>query len=110
VDPEPYRYAGPRPQTREAAIVMLADSCEAVVRAGQGQGQDKIESTIDAVFAERLAEGQLDECDITLRELQEVAASFKATLRAVYHPRVPYPDPTPEEIAGLARGDSVPGL
>lgn len=109
VDPAPYRYGGPRPQTREAAIVMLADSCEAVVRAGQGQGQDRIEASIDAVFAERLAEGQLDECDITLRELQDVAASFKATLRAVYHPRLPYPDPTPEEIAGLARGDSIPG-
>jgi putative nucleotidyltransferase with HDIG domain len=110
IDPEPYRYTGPRPQTREAAIVMLADSCEAVVRAGQGQGQDKIEASIDAVFAERLAEGQLDECDITLRELQDVAASFKSTLRAVYHPRLPYPDPTPEEIAGLARGDSLPGV
>ena len=60
--------------------------------------------------AERLAEGQLDECDITLRELQDVAASFKSTLRAVYHPRLPYPDPTPEEIAGLARGDSLPGV
>lgn len=110
VDPAPYRYAGPRPQSREAAIVMLADSCEAVVRARQGTGQDTVDSSVDAVFAERLAEGQLDDCDITLRELQEVAASFKATLRAVYHPRLPYPDPTPEELAGLARGESVPGF
>jgi putative nucleotidyltransferase with HDIG domain len=110
VDPAPYRYAGPRPQTREAAIVMLADSCEAVVRARQGEGKDGVEADVDAVFAERLAEGQLDDCDITLREQQDVAASFKATLRAVYHPRLPYPDPTPEELAGLARGESVPGF
>ena len=105
VDPQPFRYSGPKPQTREAAVVMLADSCEAVVRASQGGGTPEIDQLVDAVFAERLAEGQLDECDITLRELQALAASFKATLRAVYHPRVAYPDPTPEELAGLARGE-----
>src|SRR5690606_1729484 len=132
VDPAPYRYAGPRPQAREAAIVMLAASCEAVVRARQGAGKDGVEAdadavfadrrarqwegnygvepAVDAVFAERLAEGQLADCDITLRALQDVASSFKATLRAVYHPRLPYPDPTPEELAGLARGESVPGF
>jgi membrane-associated HD superfamily phosphohydrolase len=107
-DPAPFRYAGPRPQTKETAIVMLADSCEAVVRARQDEGAPGIDALVDGVFAERLAEGQLDDCDITMRELQQVAASFKATLRAVYHPRVPYPAPTPEEIAGLARGDNVP--
>jgi putative nucleotidyltransferase with HDIG domain len=105
-----YRYDGPRPQTREAAIVMLADSCEAVSRARQDEGAAAIDQIVDSVFAERLAEGQLDECDITLRDLQAVAASFKATLRAVYHPRVAYPSPTPEEIATLARGETpMPG-
>jgi len=104
-----YSYEGPRPQSRETAIVMLADSCEAVARARQGEGGPSIDELVDAVFAERLAEGQLDECDITLRDLQQVAASFKATLRAVYHPRVQYPSPTPEEIATLARGET-PGM
>ncbi len=104
VDPEPFRYGGPRPQTKEAAIVMLADSCEAIVRARQDTLRPTIDELIDSVFAERLAEGQLDECDITMRELQQVAASFKTTLRAVYHPRVAYPTPTPEELAGLVRG------
>ncbi|MEO9256077.1 MAG: HDIG domain-containing metalloprotein, partial [Tepidiformaceae bacterium] len=107
VDPAPFRYAGPRPQSKETAIVMLADSCEAVVRARQGPGNPSIDELVDGVFAERLAEGQLDECDITMRELQQVAASFKSTLRAVYHPRVAYPTPTPDEIAGLARGDGI---
>lgn len=101
-----YRYEGPRPQAREAAIVMLADSCEAVARARQDEGAPSLDQMVDAVFAERLAEGQLDQCDITLRDLQAVAASFKATLRAVYHPRVAYPSPTPEEIATLARGET----
>jgi len=101
-----YRYEGPRPQSREAAIVMLADSSEAVARARQDEGAASLDQVVDTVFAERLAEGQLDDCDITLRDLQVVAASFKATLRAVYHPRVQYPSPTPEEIATLARGET----
>lgn len=103
IDPLPFRYAGPRPQSKETAVVMLADSCEAIARARQESAHPTLEELIDNIIAERLAEGQLDECDITMRELQTVAASFKATLRAVYHPRVQYPDPTPEEIAGLAR-------
>ena len=107
VEPADFAYDGPRPQSREAAIVMLADSCEAVVRARRDEAGTTMEQIIDSVFAERLSEGQLDECDITMRELQAVAASFKATLRAVYHPRVQYPQPTPEEIASLARGETL---
>lgn len=106
IDAAAFRYEGPRPQTKEAAIVMLADSCEAVVRARRDEGGPTMEQLIDGVFAERLSEGQLDECDITMRELQAVAASFKATLRAIYHPRVQYPEPTPDEIAALARGET----
>jgi putative nucleotidyltransferase with HDIG domain len=106
IEPKDYRYDGPRPQSREAAIVMLADSSEAVARARQDEGAGGLDQMVDSVFAERLAEGQLDECDITLRELQVVAASFKATLRAVYHPRVQYPSPTADEIATLARGET----
>ena len=106
VSPADFRYPGPRPQSREAAIVMLADSSEAVARSRQDEGAPSLDQVVDSVFAERLAEGQLDDCDITLRDLQVVAASFKATLRAVYHPRIQYPSPTPEEIATLARGET----
>ncbi len=105
-DPAGFRYAGPRPQTRETAIVMLADSCEAVVRARRDDAGTSIDDLVDGVIAERLSEGQLDECDITMRDLQAVAASFKATLRAVYHPRIQYPEPTADEIETLARGES----
>jgi putative nucleotidyltransferase with HDIG domain len=107
-DPEAFRYRGPRPQSKESGIVMLADSCEALVRAGGEAGRQKLDELVDSVFAERLAEGQLDECDITMRELQEVAASFKATLRAIYHPRIEYPAPTPEELDQLGRGAEGP--
>jgi membrane-associated HD superfamily phosphohydrolase len=103
VDAGQFRYDGPRPQSKEAAIVMLADSCEAVVRARQDRTRPNIDELVDGVFAERLAEGQLDECDVTMRELQQIAASFKTTLRAVYHPRIEYPSPGPEEMAQFAR-------
>jgi hypothetical protein len=96
-----FRYGGPRPQTKESAIVMLADSCEALVRAEKDADDAQIADLVDGVFAERLAEGQLDECDITMRDLQTAAASFKATLRAIYHPRIAYPAPRPEELAAL---------
>lgn len=109
VDPEAFRYPGPRPQSKEAAIVMLADSCEAIVRANQGSGRASIDELIDGVIAERLAEGQLDDCDLTMRELQQIAHSFKATLRAIYHPRIAYPQPTQEELERVARAEPVPG-
>jgi putative nucleotidyltransferase with HDIG domain len=98
----PFQYRGPRPQTKEAAIVMLADACEAAVRARRVEGAPAIDGFVDAIVIERLRERQLDECDITLSELGEVADSLKHTLRAVYHPRVEYPEAAPEEIARLA--------
>ncbi len=98
VSPEPYRYPGPKPQSRETAIAMLADSCEAVVRASPLHTAERISELVDEVFAERLTEGQLDESELTLRNLRELAQSFKETLRAVYHPRVEYPAPTTAEL------------
>lgn len=103
VSPADFRYAGPPPQSKEAAIVMLADSCEAVVRARQDRAQAHIDEVVDSVIAERLAEGQMDECDITMKEIQQVAASFKATLRAVYHVRIEYPAAAADEVAVIAR-------
>ncbi len=97
VDPEKFRYPGPRPQSKETAIVMLADSVEAVVRSSKDRSHEKIDSLVDAVIAERLAEGQLEESDLTLRDLKTIAESFKATLRGIYHPRIEYPAPTQAE-------------
>jgi len=101
VDPAAFRYPGPRPRSKEAALVMLADSCEAVVRASARRDPAAIDELVDSVVAERLAEGQLDDCDITLRELQLVAESFKASLRAIHHRRIEYPEPVPEEVAAI---------
>jgi hypothetical protein len=99
-----FRYAGPRPSSRETAIVMLADSCEATVRAHQGVQSPGIEALVDAIIEERLAEGELDDAALTVRELRIIAASFKESLRAVYHPRIPYPAVRPEELQRIAQG------
>jgi len=99
IDPERFRYPGPKPQTRETAMVMLADSVEAVVRASKDRSHEKIDELVDGVIRERVQEGQLDECELTLRDLKTIADSFKATLRGIYHPRIEYPAPTNAELA-----------
>jgi len=98
ISPDSFRYPGPKPQTRETAIAMLADSTEATVRSSPDKTPERIDEIVDRVFSERLGEGELDECDLTLKDLKALAASFKATLRAVYHPRVEYPAPTEAEL------------
>lgn len=97
VDAEVFRYAGPKPQSRETAIVMLADACEAYVRSSPDRSAEAIDRLVDQAIAERVSEGQLDECDLTFRDLRTVGESFKATLRGVYHPRIEYPEPTEAE-------------
>jgi membrane-associated HD superfamily phosphohydrolase len=103
LDPGTFQYPGPRPQSRETAIVMLADSTEAVIRSSEDRSPDRIDQLVDEVIAERVAEGQLDDSDLTLRDLRTIAESFKATMRAVYHPRVAYPQPTPLERRRVLR-------
>jgi putative nucleotidyltransferase with HDIG domain len=97
VDPATFQYPGPRPQSKETAIVMLADSTEALIRSATERSPGDIDRMVEEVIAERLAEGQLDDSDLTLRDLRTIAESFKSTMRAVYHPRVQYPEPTPME-------------
>jgi len=97
-DPDRFRYPGPKPQSKETAIAMLADSVEAVVRAAHDRSPEHIDELVDGVIRERIAEGQLDECDLTLRDIKLIAESFKATLRGVYHPRIEYPAPTEAEL------------
>jgi putative nucleotidyltransferase with HDIG domain len=120
VDPEQFRYPGPRPQSRETALVMLADSAEATVRASGDRSPERIRAVVDGLVRERLEEGQFDECDISLRDLRVVVESYAATLNAVYHPRVQYPEPTERELEsrrvervperGEATGGALPRL
>jgi membrane-associated HD superfamily phosphohydrolase len=98
IDPDMFRYPGPKPQSRETAIAMLADSAEATVRSSSDKSPERIDAIVDEVFNERLVEGQLDESDLTLRNLRDLSNSFKATLRAMYHPRIEYPAPSETEL------------
>jgi putative nucleotidyltransferase with HDIG domain len=97
VKPADFTYEGPRPQSKETAIVMLADSIEAMVRASPDRSAERIDAIVESVINERLTDGQLDDSNLTLRDLRTLADSFKSTMRAVYHPRVEYPAPTQGE-------------
>jgi putative nucleotidyltransferase with HDIG domain len=89
---EDFRYPGPRPQSRETAIVMLADSVEAAVRANRPASQAEMERVIRQIINDRLVGGQLDESDLTLRDLDKIREAFIGILQGVFHPRIQYPD------------------
>lgn len=87
-----YRYHGPRPATREAAVVMLADSVEAAVRSMPDKTIGKIEGLVRKIIKDKLVDGQLDQCDITLKDLDTIANSFTKVFSGYFHDREKYPD------------------
>ncbi|MDB5085487.1 MAG: metal-dependent phosphohydrolase [Bacilli bacterium] len=95
IEADLFRYPGPKPQTKEAAIVMLCDAVEATVRGMSRPTPNRIEAVIRKIIRERLNDGQLDECDLTLKDLDKAAEAFMLTLNGIYHNRIEYPD-TPE--------------
>lgn len=108
VSPDLFRYPGPKPQSRETALVMIADACEATARSMADRSTERIREVVERTIRERIEEGQLDECPISLRDLRVVAEAYTATLNAVFHPRVEYPEPTRRELA--ARGATLPAV
>lgn len=91
VDIEQFRYPGPKPRSRETAILMLADGCEAKVRAEMPKDEQTLRQVIKSVFDNLIAMGQLDETPLTLGDLSELMDAFTTILRNVYHPRLVYP-------------------
>ena len=87
-----FHYPGPRPRTKEAAIVMLADGTEASVRSLAEKKPETIRAMVERIVGDRMAEGQLDECDLTLRDIQRIKDAFCELLLGVYHERIPYPE------------------
>jgi len=87
-----FQHLGPTPQSRETAIVMLADSCEAAVRSVRPQDAESLERLIRKIVSKTIASGQLDNAPLTLREIYVVTSSFVDTLQGIFHPRVRYPD------------------
>lgn len=88
-----FRYAGPRPKTKEAAIVMLADAVEGAARSLSEVTLAKCELVVHNIAMKRLQDGQFDECDLTLRELSSIETTMAKSLAAHYHGRIAYPTP-----------------
>jgi len=93
-----YRYPGPKAQSRESAVVGIADSVEAAVRSMSNPTPDQIEKLVRNIIADRLQDGQLNECDLTLKELETVANSFCETLNGIFHSRIEYPEMTKQKV------------
>ena len=93
-----FRYDSVKPQTKEAALVMLADSVEAAVRALQKPTPGRLEGLTRKIIKERLHDGQLDECDLTFKDLNTIAATFVQVLGGIFHSRIEYPETMITEI------------
>jgi putative nucleotidyltransferase with HDIG domain len=88
-----FRYPGPKPQTKESAIVSLADVVEGASRSLEKPTPQKVEQLVQELIEERIADGQLDECDLTLGDLQKIRDRFRFTLMTMLHTRIAYPKP-----------------
>jgi membrane-associated HD superfamily phosphohydrolase len=108
-----FRYPGPKPQSKEAAIIMIADSVEAAARTVQDPTPGKLRNMIDTITNRIRDDGQFDECDITLRELRIVAESFTKVLIGIHHHRIAYPGfdfnrTAPVAVEQVARQETEP--
>ena len=92
VDESDFRYPGPPPQTREAAVMMLADAVESASRTLREPTPARIESLVTEISKKKLDDNQFDECDITIEELKTICGSLIKSLNAMYHARVQYPE------------------
>jgi cyclic-di-AMP phosphodiesterase PgpH len=102
VNIEEFTYPGPRPQTRETAILMLADSCESTVRAKRPSTKQAVEDIVQEIIETKLKESQLDESDLTLSDLKKIEDIFVDMLQGVFHPRINYPTAEPSVTATSA--------
>lgn len=111
VSDQTYRYPGPKPQTKETGIVMLADAIEASTRVIEDPSPQKLENKIREVIRARFMEGELDECDLTLRDLTQIKESFQKVLVGIHHHRLKYPDKNQLELVSekkAAEADEYP--
>jgi putative nucleotidyltransferase with HDIG domain len=100
VTEEDFRYPGPNPRSKETSILLLADTCEAAVRAMRPGTREELEALVDRLIDERMMSGELDESQLTFADLQTVRAVFLQVLQGVHHPRIVYPEPAKAETAG----------
>jgi putative nucleotidyltransferase with HDIG domain len=97
---ERFRYPGPKPQTREAAIIMLADSIEAAARCLEKPNTERLEALIQNIVRDKIEDGQLDECDLTFQDVRRISDAFLHVLTAMMHGRIDYPEREPRNAIG----------
>ncbi len=102
VDIADFSYLGPCPRSKETAILFLADTCEAAVRAVRPATREELEALVNRLIDERVTEGELNESNITFRELQTIKEVFLQVLQGVHHPRIQYPEPVRKAKSGAA--------
>ena len=100
IDEKDFRYPGPKPQFKEAAIMMLADSCEAAARSLARPDPENIRAIVVKIVDAVITDGQLDECDLTLKELTTIREAIIGALTAIYHARIDYPGFNPPQVTG----------
>jgi putative nucleotidyltransferase with HDIG domain len=109
IDEADFRYPGPKPQFKEAAIMMLADSCEAAARSLARPDPENIRAIVVKIVEAIISDGQLDQCDVTLQELTTIREAMISALTAIYHARIDYPGfnppPTGPRPGPLPAGD-----
>ncbi len=106
-----FRYEGPKPQTKEAALIMIADACEAAVRSISKPNSNRIEAMVRKIIRERLNDGQFDECNLMLRDLTEIGDVYIRILSSMFHSRIEYPDSIKEiERKNKQNGNSIKQL
>lgn len=110
VDPNDFVYPGPKPRSRETALLMLADGVEAKARADTPNDEEEIDKLVRWVIEDRLAKRQLDRTDLTLRDLDTIRRSFVNTLKNIYHPRLQYPETEVESGTQGTANSSQPKL
>jgi putative nucleotidyltransferase with HDIG domain len=106
---EDFRYPGPKPQTKEAGLIMLADAVEAASRTLVDPTASRIQGLVQKIINRAFSDGQLDECELTLKDLHEIAKSFNQTLGGIFHHRVEYPEPVTDGKPMRRRETAVNG-
>jgi len=109
VSEQDYRYPGPKPQTKEAGLVLLADAVEAASRTLTDPTAARIQGLVQKIVNRIFSDGQLDECELTLKDLHEIAKSFIQILMGISHQRIEYPEPAAKGSEGKARANGDPG-
>jgi putative nucleotidyltransferase with HDIG domain len=110
IEEKDFRYPGPKPQFKEAAIMMLADSCEAAARSLARPDPENIRTIVVKIVDAVITDGQLDECDLTLQEITRIREAIISALTAIYHARIDYPGFNPPQMTGPLSKLPAPGI